>query len=102
VATDALIPQNPSSLTEKAREVTTVLGHPSRLATKVSDLLLNELLAALFQEFEETIQRVSNTWYYRRSIALSNKFHSSCVLATPTSLLSSSRAPAIPASGWQH
>ena len=108
-------------------------------AQEVSDLLLNELLAALFQEFNETtpqnvehgkqaislifndlnrdirlvgtfdplggennepdgnferralqlaldgqahtaIQKVNNTWYYRRSIALSNTFHTACVL----------------------
>ena len=109
-------------------------------AQRTSDLLLNELLAALFQEFNETtadnveegkqaislifnnsnrdmrligvfpplqgghnnlpsdafewkslsralqgqdntsVERVSGRWYYRRSIALSNTFHTSCVL----------------------
>jgi len=109
-------------------------------AQRTSDLLLNELLAALFQEFNETtpenveegkraislifnnanrdmrligifppllgglndlptdsferksltkalkgeantsVERVGDRWYYRRSIALSNTFHSSCVL----------------------
>lgn len=109
-------------------------------AQQTSDLLLNELLAALFQEFNETtpanvehgkqaislifnnanrdirligifppllggpndlpsdsferkslvkalqgdantsVERVGERWYYRRSIALSNSFHSSCVL----------------------
>jgi hypothetical protein len=109
-------------------------------AQQVSDLLLNELLAALFQEFNETtplnvdhgkqaislifndlnrdirlvgafrpllvkdndrasdgfettalrlaltgqpytaVQEVNDTWYYRRSIPLSNTFHQSCVL----------------------
>jgi hypothetical protein len=109
-------------------------------AQRTSDLLLNELLAALFQEFNETtphnveegkqaislifnnsnrdmrligvfpplqgglndlpsdsferkslalalqgqpntsVERVGDRWYYRRSIALSNTFHASCVL----------------------
>jgi hypothetical protein len=109
-------------------------------AQRTSDLLLNELLAALFQEFNETtpdnveegkqaislifnnankdmrligifptlqgglndlpsdaferkslalalkgqpntsVERVGSRWYYRRSIALSNTFHTSCVL----------------------
>ena len=109
-------------------------------AQRTSDLLLNELLAALFQEFNETtphnveegkqaislifnddnkdmrlvgafdpllggdndlprdafeeaaldralqgqahtaVERKGNRWYYRRSIALSNTFHSACVL----------------------
>ena len=108
-------------------------------AQQVSDLLLNELLAALFQEFGETtpenvehgkqaislifndlnrdirlvgtfdplggdnsrpdgsferralqlaltgaphtdVQKVNNNWYYRRSVPLSNTFHSTCVL----------------------
>lgn len=109
-------------------------------AQRTSDLLLNEVLAALFKEFDETtpenveegkqaislifnnanrdirligafppllgglndlpsdsferkslakalkgdantaVERVGNRWYYRRSIALSNTFHSSCVL----------------------
>lgn len=107
---------------------------------RTSDLLLNELLAALFQEFNETtpdnveegkqaislifndsnrdirligifpplqgglnnlpsdsfersslakafqgeantsVERLGNRWYYRRSVALSNTFHASCVL----------------------
>jgi hypothetical protein len=105
----------------------------------VSDLLLNELVAALFKEFDETtpqnveqgkqaislifndlnrdirlvgtfdplggenarpdgnferralqlaldgqphtdVQKVNNTWYYRRSVPLSNAFHTACVL----------------------
>jgi len=109
-------------------------------AQQVSDLMLNELLAALFKEFEETtpqnvehgkqaisllfndlnrdmrlvgafrpllgrdnnragdafentalrlaltgqattaVQEVNDTWYYRRSIPLSNTFHANCVL----------------------
>jgi len=109
-------------------------------AQRASELLLNELLAALFQEFNETttanvaegkqaislifhnsnrdmrlvgtfgplaggdndlpsdefeqtalalalngqahtaVERVGDQWYYRRSIALSNTFHQSCVL----------------------
>src|SRR5262245_30940485 len=109
-------------------------------AQEVSDLLLNELLAALFTEFNETtpanvehgkraislifndlnrdmrlignappllggqndrptgsfersamdnamtgtaitaVQKVNDTWEYRRSIPLSNKFHQNCVL----------------------
>lgn len=109
-------------------------------AQRTSDLLLNELLAALFQEFNETtpenveegkqaislifnnanrdirligifpplqgglnnlpsdsferrsltkalqgqentsVERVGDRWFYRRSIALSNTFHQSCVL----------------------
>lgn len=108
-------------------------------AQQVSDLLLNELVAALFQEFAETtpenvphgkqaialifndlnrdirlvgtfeplgeanalpdgsferralqlaltgqahsdVQKVDGAWYYRRSIALSNTFHTACVL----------------------
>lgn len=108
-------------------------------AQQVSDLLLNELVAALFQEFNETtpgnvehgkqaislifndlnrdirlvgtfrplggenalpegsfekqaleraltgesltaVQRVASTWYYRRSIPLSNTLHTACVL----------------------
>ena len=109
-------------------------------AQQVSDLMLNELLAALFQEFKETtpqnvehgkqaislvfndhnrdmrlvgafrpllgkdndrpsdafettalelalggqaytaVQEVNDTWYYRRSIPLSNTFHQNCVL----------------------
>jgi hypothetical protein len=109
-------------------------------AQRTSDLFLNELLAALFQEFNETtphnveegkqaislifnnsnrdmrligrfpplqgglndfpsdsfeqkslalalqgqpntsVERVGNRWYFRRSIALSNTFHSACVL----------------------
>src|SRR5215475_9305024 len=109
-------------------------------AQKVSDLMLNELVAALFQEFNETtpenvehgkqaislifndlnrdmrligtfrpllggnndrpsgsfenealqlaltgqphtaVQKVNDTWYYRRSVPLSNKFHTACVL----------------------
>lgn len=108
-------------------------------AQEVSDLLLNELVAALFQEFEETtpqnveqgkqaislifndlnrnmrligtfepllggennrptsgfeatasrralngeahtaVQKVNDTWYYRRSLPLSNTFHAACV-----------------------
>ncbi len=109
-------------------------------AQRTSDLMLNELLAALFKEFDETtpsnveegkqaislifndanrdmrliglfpplqgglndlpsdffeqkslalalkgqantsVERVGNRWYYRRSVALSNTFHSACVL----------------------
>lgn len=109
-------------------------------AKQVSDLMLNELLAALFKEFDETtpdnvahgkqaislifndtnrdmrlvgtfrpllgknndlpsdafesaalklalsgqattaVQQVNDTWYYRRSIPLSNTFHQNCVL----------------------
>jgi len=109
-------------------------------AQRTSDLMLNELLAALFKEFDETtpsnveegkqaislifndanrdmrliglfpplqggfndlpsdqfeqrslalalqgqantaVERAGNRWYYRRSIALSNTFHSACVL----------------------
>jgi len=109
-------------------------------AQRTSDLMVNELVAALFQEFGETtphnveegkqaislifndanrdmrligtfdpllggdndlpgdafeqaalglalqgqahtsVERVGNRWYYRRSVALSNTFHSSCVL----------------------
>lgn len=109
-------------------------------AQRTSDLMLNELLAALFKEFDETtpdnveegkqaislifndsnrdlrliglfpplqggfndfpsdlfeqkslalafkgqantsVERVGNRWYYRRSVALSNKFHQACVL----------------------
>jgi hypothetical protein len=109
-------------------------------AQQVSDLMLNELLAALFKEFDETtpqnvahgkqaislifndlnrdmrlvgtfrpllgkdndrpsdgfestalslaltgqpytaVQQVNDTWFYRRSIPLSNKFHQNCVL----------------------
>ena len=109
-------------------------------AQRTSDLLFNELLAALFQEFNETntnnvaegkqaislifhnsnrdmrlvgtfgplaggdndlpndefeqtalglalsgqahtsVERVGDQWYYRRSVALSNTFHQSCVL----------------------
>jgi len=69
-------------------------------AQRTSDLMLNELLAALFQEFNETtpnnveegkqaislifndsnIERLGNRWYYRRSVALSNAFHPACVL----------------------
>jgi hypothetical protein len=109
-------------------------------AQRTSDLLLNELLAALFKEFDETtmenveegkqaislifnngnrdirligifpplqggfndlpsdsferrslalalqgqpntsVERIGDRWYYRRSVALSNTFHSSCVL----------------------
>jgi hypothetical protein len=109
-------------------------------AQQVSDLMLNELLAALFKEFDETtpqnvehgkqaislifndlnrdmrlvgtlrpllgkdndrpsdafestalrlalsgqaynaVQQVNDTWYYRRSIPLSNTFHQNCVL----------------------
>jgi hypothetical protein len=108
-------------------------------AQQVSDLLLNELVAALFQEFNETtpqnvehgkqaislifndlnrdirlvgtfdplggdnarpdgrferqalqaalvgesvtaVQKVNNTWYYRRTVPLSNTFHTACVL----------------------
>jgi len=118
-------------------------GRPSNtqitFAQQVSDLLLNELLAALFQEFKETtpdnvahgkqaislvfndqnrdmrlvgtfrplgrdnnrpsdpfeaaalrlaltgqsytaVEEVNDTWYYRRSIPLSNTFHQNCVL----------------------
>jgi hypothetical protein len=109
-------------------------------AQKVSDLMLNELLAALFKEFDETtpqnvdhgkqaislifndlnrdmrlvgkfrpllgkdndlpndgfeskalslamtgqpymaVEQVNDTWFYRRSIPLSNTFHPNCVL----------------------
>ena len=109
-------------------------------ASEVSDLMVNELVAALFQEFGETtpqnvehgkkaislifndlnrdmrligtfapllggsndrpsdsfertalnraltgqafstVQNVNDTWYYRRSVPLSNTFHPSCVL----------------------
>jgi hypothetical protein len=108
-------------------------------AQQASDLLLNELLAALFKEFDETtpqnagqgkqaislvfndlnrdmrlvgtfqplggdndlpsdgfentalslaltgqpytaVQQVNDTWYYRRSVPLSNTFHQSCVI----------------------
>jgi hypothetical protein len=109
-------------------------------AQTVSDLMVNELVAALFQEFNETtpdnvehgkqaislifndlnrdmrligtfrpllggnndrpsgsfenealqralvgqphtaVQKVNDTWYYRRSVPLSNKFHTACVL----------------------
>jgi hypothetical protein len=118
-------------------------GQPSdgqvAFAQGVSDLLLNELVAALFQEFNETtpenvehgkqaislifndlnrdirlvgtfeplgganalpdgsferralqlalqgeshtaVQKVNNSWYYRRSVPLSNKLHTACVL----------------------
>jgi hypothetical protein len=108
-------------------------------AAEVSDLLLNELVAALFQEFNETtpqnvehgkqaislifndhnrdirlvgtfdplggenstpdgaferralrlalegkghndVQQINDTWYYRRSVPLSNTLHTACVL----------------------
>ena len=109
-------------------------------ATQVSDLMVNELVSALFTEFDETtpqnvphgkqaislifndlnrdmrlvgtfgpllggrndrpadrfeatalraalegeasaqVQKVNDTWYYRRSVPLSNTFHSACVL----------------------
>jgi hypothetical protein len=109
-------------------------------AQTVSDLMVNELVAALFQEFNETtpgnvehgkqaislifndlnrdmrligsfrpllggnndrpsgsfenqalqlaltgqphtaVQKVNDTWYYRRSVPLSNQFHTACVL----------------------
>ena len=109
-------------------------------AEEVSDLMVNELVAALFKEFDETtpqnvehgkqaislifndlnrnmrligafpplqggrndrpsdsfettalnkalagqphaaVQRVNDTWYYRRSVPLSNTFHPNCVL----------------------
>src|SRR3954463_1363067 len=109
-------------------------------AQKVSDLMLNELVAALFQEFDETtsanvahgrqaislifndvnrdmrligtlapllggandypsdrfehdalrqalkgeaiadVQKVNDTWYYRRSVPLTNTMHANCVL----------------------
>jgi hypothetical protein len=118
-------------------------GQPSdtqvAFAQQVSDLLVNELVAALFQEFNETtpqnvehgkqaislifndlnrdirlvgtfdplggdnsrpdgnferralqlalggqpytaVQKVNNSWYYRRSVPLSNSFHTACVL----------------------
>jgi hypothetical protein len=118
-------------------------GQPSAsevaFAEEVSNLLLNELVAALFQEFDETtaenvahgkqaislifndlnrdirlvgtfdplgglnalpdgnferralqlalggdahtsVQKVNDTWYYRRSAPLSNTFHNACVL----------------------
>jgi hypothetical protein len=118
-------------------------GQPSdgemAFAQEVSGLLLNELVAALFQEFDETtpqnvehgkqaislifndlnrdirlvgtfdplggdnarpdgnferralqlalageahtdVQKVNNTWYYRRSVPLSNTLHRACVL----------------------
>ena len=118
-------------------------GRPSdsqvAFAQQVSDLLVNELVAALFQEFAETtpanvehgkqaislifndanrdirlvgtfdplggsnanpdgsferralqlaltgeafadVQKVDNAWYYRRSVPLSNTFHTACVL----------------------
>jgi hypothetical protein len=115
-------------------------GGQIAFAQQVSDLFLNELLAALFKEFDETtpqnvahgkqaislifndlnrdmrlvgafrpllgkdnsrasdgfettalrlaltgqpytaVQEVNDTWYYRRSIPLSNKFHQNCVL----------------------
>ena len=115
---------------------------PSRVAfaKQVSDLMLNELVAALFQEFDETtpqnvphgkqaislifndlnremrliggfppllggpndrpsdrfersalksalegnpvddVQQINDTWYYRRSVPLSNAMHQNCVL----------------------
>lgn len=113
-------------------------------AQRTSDLMVNELVAALFQEFNETtaenveegkqaislifndsnrdirligifppllgglndlpsdsferqaltralqgqadtsVERVGNRWYYRRSVALSNTFHQSCVLCHTT------------------
>ena len=109
-------------------------------AQKVSDLMVNELVAALFQEFNETtpanaeqgkqaislifndhnrdmrligsfgplqggendhpsgsfettalsraltgqpyteVQKINDTWYYRRSVPLSNTFHTACVV----------------------
>jgi hypothetical protein len=116
-------------------------GREIAFAQQVSDLLLNELLAALFKEFDETtpanvphgkqaislifndlnrnmrligsfaplqggrnnrpsgsfertalamaldggqahtaVQRENDTWFYRRSIPLSNTFHANCVL----------------------
>lgn len=118
-------------------------GQPSdgqvAFAREVSELLLNELVAALFQEFDETtpqnvehgkqaislifndlnrdirlvgtfeplgganalpdgsferralqlaregephtaVQKVNNSWYYRRSVPLSNQLHTACVL----------------------
>ena len=117
-------------------------GHPSTqqvaFAQQVSDLMLNELVAALFKEFDETtpanvehgkqaislifndlnrdmrligtfdplggandqpsdrfetnalrraltgeadtaVQRINDRWYYRRSVPLSNTFHTACV-----------------------
>jgi hypothetical protein len=115
-------------------------GEEVAFAQRTSDLLLNELLAALFKEFDETttanveegkqaislifnnanrdirligifpplqggvndlpsdqferrslvkalqgddntsVERVGDRWYYRRSVPLSNTFHTSCVL----------------------
>jgi hypothetical protein len=127
-----------SSVIARARQG----GQPSdgqvAFAREVSDLLLNELVAALFQEFNETtpenvehgkqaislifndlnrdirlvgtfeplgganalpdggferralqlalegeshtaVQKVNNSWFYRRSVPLSNQLHSACV-----------------------
>ncbi len=115
-------------------------GEQIAFAQQVSDLMVNELVAALFQEFDETtqanvehgkqaislifndlnrdmrllgtfapllggdndrpsgsfeskalnraltgqsytaVQKVNDTWFYRRSVPLSNTFHPNCVL----------------------
>lgn len=38
------------------------------------------LAAALTGESQTAVQKVNDTWYYRRSIPLSNTFHANCVL----------------------
>jgi len=42
------------------------------------------LAKALQGEANTSVERVGDRWYYRRSIALSNTFHSSCVLCHTT------------------
>jgi hypothetical protein len=46
-----------------------------------SDAFEQESLALALQgKANETVERHGNRWYYRRSIALSNTFHTSCAL----------------------
>jgi hypothetical protein len=124
----------------RARAASTPAPADIEFAQQVSDLMLNELVAALFTEFDETtpenvehgkqaislifndlnrnmrligrfgpllggsndrptagfeatalqraltgqpstaVQKINDTWYYRRSVPLSNTFHANCVL----------------------
>ena len=125
----------------RSQELQTPGADAVAFASQVSDLMVNELVAALFTEFDETtpenvphgkqaislifndlnrnmrligtfgpllggannrpadrfeiravraaldggqavnaVEKVNDTWFYRRSVALSNKFHAACVM----------------------
>jgi len=46
------------------------------------------------------VQKVNDTWFYRRSVPLSNTFHQNCVLCHTNFTADFSTVRTIPGNGW--